>query len=325
MNKKILVIVESISNKNLISKDKVFEILKDSLLLAINKTLKNINNIEVYIDKNSGDIKFYKKIYKNLTESNCNNIYNNLINKNILKEEINIKFNRILIELTKKNLIESVKKISNNILFNKFNKLIGKLILGIVKKISKNYILIYIEDNIDAILNKNNMLNNDSFKLGDKITGILFNVIINKYDIELFISRTSNKIIYELFYKNINSENKNYIKIISIIRNPGYISKIIIKLKNKLDIIFNNILNKKINRYISNELSGEKIDIIIWNNDIKKLIFNIIFPIKILKININKYKLDIFIKKDNNIFFLKNKNNIKLLSKLCKYKLNFIY
>ncbi len=339
MNKEILAVAEAVSNEKSLSKKIIFKTLKKSLIIAIKKKYNQKIDIKININYKNGSFKIYrrwlvvkkiKKPYKEITFKKA--IYKN---KNIkigdfIKNKIRIEnFDRITTQTVKKIIIQKIRKIKKIITFKKIIKKKNHIIIGYVKKINKKYILINIGSNIKATLLKKDMIKKDNFKIGNKIKGIIYNIKKKKNKYKIYITRIKKIMLKKLLKKNIPEINKKIIEIKSISRKPGLRAKVAVNTKNKYIDPIGACIGLKGSRIksISNELSGEKIDIILWNNDPKKFVINSLLPAKIENIKINKKKkvMDINVKIKNLAKTIgKNGLNIKLASKLTGWNLNII-
>ncbi len=338
MNKKILAVAEAVSNEKSLSKKIVFKILENALNIVIKKKYKKKINIRIYINKKNGKFYIYRKlmVVKKVIKPNKEINLNKAINKKkniklgeFIKDKIKkINFDRITTQKVKKIIIQKIKEAKKIINFNKIIKKKGKIITGIIKKINTKYILIDIGNDLEAkILNKN-LFQKKKFKIGKKIKGLIY-FIDKKYNnnYKILIERSNINFLIELLKIEIPEIKNKIIKIKSISRKPGIRSKIAVESKNKkIDPIGACVGIKGLRiKAISNELLGEKIDIILWNKNIKKFLINIMNPIKIFNFKINKIKkcININVKIKNLAQIIGKKGlNIKLSSKLIGLEIN---
>ncbi len=338
MNKKILAVAEALSNEKSLSKKKVFQVLENALNIVIKKKYEQKINIRIYINKESGKFYIYKRwiVVKKVKEPNKEINFKEAINKNrnikigefIEKKIKKINFDRITTQKIKKIIIQKIKEEKKIINFKKILKKKKKIIIGFIKKINKKYIIIDIGNDLEAkILNKDLFLKN-KLKIGKKIKGLIY-YIDKKYknNYKILLQRSKINFLIELLKIEIPEVKNNIIKIKSISRKPGLRSKIAVISKDKKIDPIGACVGIKGSRIkaISNELLGEKIDIILWNKNIKKFLINIMYPIKIFNFKINKNKNNIKINvKLNNLAQIigKRGQNIKLSSKLIGLEIN---
>ncbi|HFL8824183.1 MAG TPA: transcription termination factor NusA [Candidatus Azoamicus sp. OHIO1] len=344
MNKKIQLklIVNSVSNEKGISEDIIFNAIEEAIVYTTTKKY-GIFNIKTKINKNNGTYKTY--IVYEVIKDNLKNIVNPSIeipinyakktNPNIkigdkIEKEIkSINFGRIDAQIAKYVIINKIKLAEKNIIMKEFSEKKGKLISGIVKKINKDEIILDLGNNAEGLLKKKDQLPKDIFKLGDKVKAFFTEISKNPTGPEILLTRTSDKMIIELFKIEVPEINENIIEIVGAVRDPGIKAKISIKTNDgRLDPIGAciGIRGSRI-QAISNELNGEKIDIILWDPDPIKYVINALSPTEISSIEIDEEtrSMNIAVHED----FLsrtigKNGINIKLASKLTHWELNII-
>jgi N utilization substance protein A len=336
MNKKIPLksIIDSVSNEKGISREIIFDAIKEAILFATKKKYKMLE-VETQVDQDTGIYKTYA-LYTVTDEIKTANPFKNItllqaqkynssvkIGDTIKKEIDSINFGRIDAQLARNIINKRVKNAEKDLNFKHFN--CTKLIFGIVKKITENELIITINKDIDGSIEKLNLIPNDSFKIGDKIKACIIRT--NRDNQEFKLSRVSNDMLSELLKLEIPEIKSELLEIKDIAREPGIKSKVSIKTHVKnLDPIGAciGIRGKRIQN-ISHELCGEKIDIINWDQNLFKYIINIFHPIEIKKIEIDEkiHLINIAVKKENLSKIIgKQGQNIKLVTKLIKWNLN---
>lgn len=338
MNKKIPLksIVDSLSNEKGISKEIIFDAIKEAILFATKKKYTMLN-IETIIDQNTGIYKTFA-IYKVIENIKNINPFQDIpldqakkYNKNIkigdiIKKEIDsISFGRIDIQLAKQIILDRVKKAEKNSINIELQKYSNKIISGVIKKIDNEEIIISIGNNTNGYIKKKDLMLNDILKIGNKIKACIIDISTDRKELKL--SRSCNDMLIELFKIEIPEIKSGLVEIKSVARDSGIRSKIAVKSnRNNIDPI-GACLGTRGSRIqnIIRELNGEKIDLIKWDEDILKYIINIFYPIEIKSIEIDKNikLINISIYKENLSKAIgKNGQNIKLITKLIKWNLN---
>ena len=346
MRKKISLnlIVRSISNEKGISEDVVFEAIEEAIIFTTKKKYGELN-LDIKINRKNGTYKTcqllnvvrdptnIEELNDKLTEIPISQAKKNNPNMkigDILEKEIkSVNFGRIDTQAAKHIIIQKVKEAETKNLINEFINKKEKILPGIVKKISKDDLIIDLGNNTEGILKKKETISKELFRPGDKIKAYFSNIITTNLSPEFFLSRTCNEMLLELFKIEIPEVNEGIIEIKNIVREPGIKAKVAVRTNDlRLDPIGTciGIKGSRI-QLISNELCGEKIDIILWDKDPIKFLINSLNPIKILYIEIDdKIKtINAVVNKD----FLskiigKNGQNIKMISKLIGWNINII-
>lgn len=338
MNKKIPLksIVDSVSNEKGISKEIIFGAIKEAILFATKKKYKMLN-VETNIDQETGSYKTYA-IYRVINDIQSYNPLHDITinqakkyNPNIkigdtIKKEIeSINFGRIDAQIAKQIIIKRVKSAEKALTLKEFDENNSKIIIGIVKKITNDEIIITANNEIEGVIKKLDLLPNDSFNIGNTIKAYITDISDNGKEVKL--SRICNAMLSELLKIEVPEIKTGLIEIKDIARNPGVKSKISIKSQVKnIDPISACVGPRGIRiQNISNELCGEKIDIIKWDKDIFQYIINIFYPIELKSIEIDqKIKLiNISVAKEHLSKIIgKNGQNAKLITRLIKWNIN---
>ncbi|MFI4819141.1 MAG: transcription termination factor NusA [Enterobacterales bacterium] len=339
MNKKIINIIKLLSYEKSISIEKIFKTLEKSISIVIKKKYNNEFNITVKMDRNSGEFfifrrwMFVKNVInpkKEISIKYANIYFNNSIYKNFFEKKIKkFIFNRKSIKIIKNLIVKKIKEseIKKNIKYFKKNK--GKIVHGIVKKVNKESIFVDLNKNYKGIIKKKDMIIRENFIQGDMIRGILYSIEIkfNKYN--FLISRSKPEMLIELLKIEVPEIKEKIIEIKAVTRYPGLRSKIAVKTNDNSINPIGACIGIRGSRIqaISNELCGEKIDIILWNENKVQLAINSISTIGILSIIIDNKnnKMDIAIDESNIAQAIgKNGQNVKLSSNLTGFKLNIM-
>lgn len=337
MKKKILAVAEALSNEKSLSKKKVFKVLENALNIVIKKKYEKKINIRIYINKKNGKFYIYRRwiVVKKVKEPNKEINLNKVINKNKKIKigdfiELQIKsiiFNRITTQIAKQVITQKIREAKKKN-FIKYLKKRGKHIInGTIKKINRDKVTIDIGLNLEAILKKKDMILKENFRLGNRIKGIIYKIEKKHKNYKILLSRNKKEMLIELLKIEIPEINKKIIIIKGIARDPGLRTKIAVKSKNKYIDPIGACIGIKGTRIqaISNELSGERIDIILWNKNSIKFVINALSPAEILHIssNNNKKIMNIIVKKNQLAQTIgKNGQNVKLASKLTGWNIN---
>lgn len=339
MNKKILSVVNAISSEKSISREKIFEVLEIALESAIKEKYHQYPNIRVYINRTNGNFSIFRKFLVVLLVTNplieVTLETAKLKNKNIkLNDYIEyivdcIKFDRITMQTVKKIIIQKVREVEHTTVIKKFSKKKGTIITGRIDKIYWDYIVLNIGYNAEGIITRKNMLPRENFRIGDRVRAVLYKISSYKNNLQLFMSRTHSDMIKELFRIEIPEISKNLIEIKAIARDPGLRSKIAVKTNDmRIDPVGAcvGIRGARI-QAISNALSGERIDVVLWDSNPIKFITSAMSPAVVSYVSFNNITniFDLSIKSDNLAQAIgTHGQNIKLASKLTKLELNIL-
>ncbi|OQM34191.1 transcription termination factor NusA [bacterium endosymbiont of Pedicinus badii] len=331
MNKEVLSVIESVSNEKSIDKEKIFEALEIALSVATRKKFNTESDIKVSIDRKSGSFITYKKLLvvdkvksKN-KEISIEEVKNQFLKKKIgeyVEKKIqSAKFDRIVTQIAKQVIVQKVREAERETIINKFKKYAGEIVAGIIKKITREYIYVELGNNAEALIGREDTIPKENFRIGDRIRGILYILKKENNSEQLFISRSKIEMLIELFRIEVPEIGEEIIEIKSAARDPGSRAKIAVKTNDKRIDPIGACIGMRGARVqaVSGELSGEKIDIVLWDSNPAQFVINAISPIEIHSIIIDEDRKTIDISVEENSLAQaigKNGQNIKLTSQL---------
>lgn len=339
MNKEILSVVELVSYEKYLPREKIFEVLETALSIVTKKRHPQEIDVRVNIDRKSGNFhtlrrwKIVNKVRfptKQITfEAAKFENQEAKLNDFIEYQIKSIPFDRSTIQVAKKIIIKKVKVVERRIMIEKFYQNKGKMVKGIVKSINRNYIVLDVDNDVEAIIMCEHLLTKDKFNIGDQIKGVLYKLYTKSKIITLYISRSHPEMLLELFYIEVPEIRENLVEIKSVARDPGVRSKIaVFSYDSTVDPIGSCIGMKGFRvQAVSQELCGERIDIILWDKNPIHFIMNTMSPIEVVSILIHKAKRAIDISVDAKYLAQtigKNGQNVRLSSILVNWDLNIM-
>ena len=331
MVKEILNIAHKICKKECLPSDKVFRILETALIAVMKKQNGKKINIRVDIDKINGEFTIFRKwqVVKNV---NCPKseitldaakFYNSLSVLGDYVEDTmdSICFDRSAIHTIKKILFREIREAKYVKEQQVFLSKKGKIIIGTVKKSTRQETIISISSNIEAKMLQKDKIPHENFQVGDKIRGLLYQKSSGINHNIFFITRSQKNMLIELFKIEIPEIRNNIIKIKAVARDPGSRSKVAVIANDRIIDPIGACIGIKGSRIqaISNQLSGEKIDIIAWNPDPISLVINSLAPARVESMFVNEisHTVEVAVKtKDFAQAIGHNGQNIRLAQKI---------
>ncbi len=273
-----------------INKERLIEDIKRAILSAYKKKFgKILDDAEIELDSKTGKTKILiEKVVRETVHNDSRDI--SLIEARKIdpdlqigdkvKVEFNIKsFGRITAQAAKQVITQRIREEENNIVCKEFNGRIGTIITGIVQKVDHQGILVDLGKS-EGIVPPREQIPNETYKVGDRLKAYIYDVERTKEGILIILSRTYPVLIRKLFEMEVPEMQENIIKITHVSRDPGFRSKIaVVSTDANIDPVGScvGIGGTRVQAVI-NELSGEKIDIIPYNEDPKIFIKNAISP-----------------------------------------------
>ncbi|MCW5197581.1 transcription termination factor NusA [Buchnera aphidicola] len=337
MKKNILSVIESVSNEKSIPKKIIFQALEKALSKATKKKYKQDICVKVVINEIDGSFKTYRRwlVVQNVINPTKEITFDAAYyeNKNIklndyIEEPIeSIKFDRITTQTAKQVIVQEVREAERFITVNNFKNKKGNILTGIVKKINRAFVILDLGDNAEGLLFKKEMLPRENFRLGNRVKSVLYKIKYEKQGSQLLLSRSRPEMLIELLKIEVPEIGEGIIQIKRIARDPGSRSKIAVKTNDQRIDPVGACVGMRGARVqaVSNELFGERIDIVLWNENLSTFVLNSMAPAEIVSITVNKIKkfIDISVDFRNLAQAIgRNGQNVKLASQLTRWELN---
>lgn len=342
MNKEILLIVDSISNEKEMAKETIFRAIELALETITAKRYSEEVDIRVDINRKTGDYETFRRWTvvenaslvetpeKQLTVEQAKKIDPELEVGDVVEEPIeSVHLGRIAAQQAKQVIMREIKRAEHSKIVAHYQEMLNSLVSGVVKKISREGVLLDMGGNIEAFVPKDQLIPKEAIHMGDRMRGILYEINADKKGNLLLVSRISPKMIIELFKAEVPEISGDIIEIKAVARDPGSRSKMAVKTNDgRIDPIGAcvGIRGTRV-QAVSNELSGERIDIILWDADPAQLVVNAMAPAEISSIIVDepRHSMDLAVKEEQLAQAIgRNGQNVRLASELAGWKLNII-
>jgi N utilization substance protein A len=341
-NKELLLMVESISNEKNISKEDVFKSLEEALEIATKK--RNKIDVKIKIDRKSGEITTFRRwlvvedgenfVDDDGTEFNPElHIYlkdsNGVEIGDFIFEPIeNEQFGRIAAQIAKQVIIQKVREAENIVVVDDYSKQLGQVINATVKRVDRGNVYVDI-GGVDGIIYKFDLIPNESIRKNDRLRAYIKDVKLTPRKAQIILSRTTPEMMIKLFEMEVPEISEGVIEIMGGSRDPGLRSKLSVKTKDRRIDPIGSCIGMRGARVqaVSNELNGERIDVILWDQDPAQFVINAITPAKVSSIVVDEENkiMDITVEDDQLALAIgRGGQNVKLASRLTGWGLNVI-
>ena len=352
MNKEILMVIETVSNEKNVSKDVIVDAIEHALASSVKKKYrldkKSTHDIDVRvsIDLETGEYKTFRKweIVEEIEEEENSDRQLLPNDEKILKEDLNIgdfyeeeidsiEFGRIVAMAAKNVIVQKVREAERSRVVDMYLPKIGQLIFGIVKRVEKGNVFIDLgipdksNSMEEAMILKDALIPREAIRPGDRLRGYLRDVQSEIRGPQLYITRKAPEFLVELFKLEVPEVGQGLIEILGAARDPGLRAKISVKSNDpKLDAIGACVgMRGSRVQSVSNELSGERIDIIMWDEDPAKFVINAMSPAEVLSIVVDEENksMDIAVAEEQLSQAIgRGGQNVRLASELTGWDLN---
>jgi len=246
-----------------------------------------------------------------------------------LREELPpLDFGRIAVQTAKQVIFQKVKEAEKIMQFNEFKDKIGEIVNGIVKRVEYGNLIVDLGKG-EAILRREELLNREVFRRSDRIRAYINEV---KHDLkgpQIFLSRAHNNFLVKLFFQEVPEIYDGIIEVKSVARDPGSRAKIAVFTKEKSIDPVGACVGMRGSRVqaVVNELQGEKIDIVLWSEDIATFVVNALGPAEVDKVIIEEdlKKIDVIVPDEQLSLAIGRKGqNVRLASALTGWSIDIL-
>jgi len=342
--KDILLIVDSIANEKSVGKDLIFRAIE---LAIASITAKRYHpeqvDIRIAIDRDTGDYETFRvwNVVDNPKEDEelefpdkvivideAKKIDPELEVGDTVEEQVeSIDFGRIAAQQAKQVILREIRQAERDELAKTYQEKAGSLVMGVVKNVGRDQVLLDMGNNVEAVIPREEMISKEAVRINDRLRGLLVEVRSESKGPLLLLSRTRPEMLIELFRIEVPEISEDVIEIKTAARDPGSRAKIAVKTNDgRIDTVGAcvGIRGSRV-QAVSTELNGERIDIILWDDDPAQLVVNAMAPAEIVSIVVDedKHSMDIAVQADKLAQAIgRNGQNIQLASKLSGWKLN---
>lgn len=345
-NKEILLVAEVFSNEKEIDKEIVFEAIESALEAATIRRHTNQIKVRVVIDRKTGDYTTYRQwdvvdanpdidgdvefpVSQILLEVARLDDKDAQVGDMVQEEIDSVDFGRIAAQTAKQVIIHKVREAERQKIVEAYRSRVGELITGIVKRIEKGNIYLDLGGHVEAFIAKEDMIPREAVRIGDRIRGYLKDVRSEARGPQLFISRTAPELLIALFRLEVPEVNEGMISIMGAARDPGSRAKIAVKGNDpRLDPVGACVgMRGSRVQSVTNELAGERVDIILWNPSEAQFVINAMAPAEIQSIVVDedKHSMDLAVSSENLSQAIgRGGQNVRLATQLTGWELNVL-
>lgn len=338
----ILLIVDSMSNERGVAKDIIFEAIESALATVAAKRYKEEDVlIRVTIDHKTGDYDTFRcwTVVEESDEplefpgqqiplSKAKEIDPELKLDDVIEEKVESpEFGRIAAQQAKQVILQKVREAERAKIAGQYEKRVGELVIGVVKRVTRDNIVLDMGSNAEALLMREEMIPREAFRVNDRVRAYLYAVREERRGPQLLVSRTRPQFLVELFKIEVPEIGEEVIEIKGAARDPGSRAKIAVKTNDgRIDPIGACVgMRGSRVQAVSNELNGERIDIVLWDDNPAQLVINAMAPAEVVSIVVDEdsHTIDIAVQEDQLSQAIgRNGQNVRLASELTGWTLN---
>ena len=342
MSKEILLVVDAVSNEKGVSKDVIFGALEAALASAARKLNEEEREIRVSIDRGTGEYETFRRWEVIEDDAEMETEEAQMFLKDALKIDPEIEaggyieepmenagFGRIAAQTAKQVIVQRVREAERAQVVEEYQSRAGELINGIVKRVERGNVYLDLGGNAEAFISQRNMIPGESVRPGDRLRAFLYEVRTEPRGPQLFASRTIVEFLVALFELEVPEIGQDLLSIMGGARDPGRRAKIAVRSNDKRTDPIGACVGMRGSRVqaVSNELAGERIDIILWDDNPAQFVINAMAPAEVASIVVDEenQSMDIAVEESNLSQAIgRGGQNVRLASELGGWELNVL-
>lgn len=301
MSSELIAVLEYLQREKGIDKETLLEAVEQALLQASKKSVGPARDLRIEIDRKTGDIRALAKL---LVVENVTSKHDEISladarrrNPNIqLGESVEIEvtpqnFGRIAAQTAKQAMLQRIRQVEKNMVFEEFKGRAGDILSGTVRRFERNDVIIDL-GKIEAIMPGRERVPTEEYQPGDRIRAFTLSVANAAHGPEIILSRSHPDFVKKLFGLEVSEIADGTVEIKGIAREAGYRTKIaVVSRDDKVDPVGACVGMRGMRvKNIVRELSGEKIDIIRWDPNVRQFVTNALAPAKLKNLIIDEAK-----------------------------------
>jgi N utilization substance protein A len=341
MNKEILMVVEVVSNEKGVSKEIIFGAIEAALATATKKRNREDIEVRVSIDRKTGDYDTFRR-WEVLEDSDEPLEFPTRQMRLSVAKERNpdikagefieepmesVEFGRIAAQTAKQVIVQKVREAERAQIVDAYQDRVGQMVGGVVKRVERSGVILDLGGNSEAFIPREYMIPREAVRPGDRLRAYLYEVRSESRGPQLFLSRTAPELLIELFKLEVPEINEGLITIINGARDPGARAKIAVKANDPRIDPIGACVGMRGSRVqaVSNELAGERVDIILWDENPAQFVINAMAPAEVASILVDEeaHSMDVAVDEANLSQAIgRGGQNVRLASELTGWELN---
>ncbi len=336
-NKELILALEELEKEKGIKKEYVLESIETALVTAYKRNFDALENVKVDIDHKTGATHVYS-VKEVMEKANDDALEISLEDAHKINKDLKIgdtveveivpkDFGRIAAQTAKQVIIQKLREVERDIIFNEYSERKGEIVSGIIQKADKNIVIMDL-GKIEGIMLAKEQIPTEKYRVNDKIKAYIVDVERGaKGAPQVMVSRSHPDFVRKLLEFEIPEIYEGLIEIKSVSRDPGYRSKVAVYSPDpNIDPVGSCVGAKGVRiQNVINELNGEKIDVIEWDEDPSIYIASALLPAQILAVDVKEEEkfAEVIVPDDQlSLAIGKSGQNARLAARLTNWKID---
>ncbi len=340
MSKEMLLLVDALAREKNVAKDIVFASLESALASATKKKINEEADVRVAIDQATGEFESFRRwqvVSDEAVENPAAQIgfteaqaeMPEIQLDEFIEEQLEpIDFGRIGAQAAKQVILQKIRDAEREQVLSDFLERKEHLVTGTVKRIERGNAIIE-AGRIEAVLPRDQMIPKENLRVGDRVRAYLLKIDRAARGPQLVLSRTASEFIIKLFELEVPEMEDGLLEIKSAARDPGVRAKIAVKSNDPRVDPIGTCVGMRGSRVtaVTNELAGERVDIVLWSADPAQFVIGALAPADVSSIVVDeeKHSMDVVVDEDNLAIAIgRSGQNVRLASELTGWTINLM-
>ena len=341
MSKELLMVVDAVANEKGVPREVIFEAMEAALASAAKKRYSTADvATRVAIDRETGEYETFRRWEvvaddvvmespdRQLRLMDAVDERADIEVGEFIEESIdNPEFGRIEAQAAKQVIVQRVREAERAQVVEAYTNRVGELVTGVVKRVERGAIYLDLGSNAEAFVPRDRIIPRESVRAGDRLRGYLYEVRSEPRGPQLFVSRAAPELMIGLFRIEVPEVGQGLVEIKACARDPGDRAKIAVIAHDHRTDPIGACIGMRGSRVqaVSNELNGERIDIVLWNESPAQFVINAMAPAEVQSIIVDeeRHSMDIAVAEEQLSQAIgRGGQNVRLASKLSGWQLN---
>src|SRR5215475_1939086 len=340
MNRELLLLVDALSREKNVPKEIVFSALEAALASATKKKYADNIDARVSIDRETGDYESFRRWTVVPDEEHEEPAHQIAITDaaerdpplalgDVVEEPLEpVDFGRIGAQAAKQVILQKIRDAEREQILNDFLERQDNLLTGTVKRIERGNVIVE-SGRIEGMLPRDQLIPKENLRVGDRVRGYVTSIETQTRGPQLILSRIVPDLLVRLFELEVPEIEEGLIEIKAAARDPGIRAKIAVKSNDPRLDPQGTCIGMRGSRVtaVTNELAGERVDIVLWSDDPAKLVINALAPAEVQSILVDeeKHSMDVVVDEENLAIAIgRSGQNVRLASELTSWELNLM-
>jgi N utilization substance protein A len=340
MSKEILLLVDALAREKNVSKDTVFSALELALASATKKRFKEEADVRVEIDRNTGDYVAFRR-WQIVPEEEFSSSGVHMLLEEVLPNNPNaavgdyveeplepVEFGRIGAQTAKQVILQRIRDAEREQILNDFLERKEHLVTGTIKRMERGNAIVE-SGRLEAVLPRDQMIPKENLRVGDRVRAYLLKIDRSARGPQLILSRVAPEFLVKLFELEVPEIEDGLLEIKAAARDPGSRAKIAVKSNDPRIDPIGTCVGMRGSRVqaVTQELAGERVDIVLWSQDPAQFVINALMPAEVSSIVVDEdsHSMDVVVSEENLAQAIgRMGQNVRLASELTGWKLNMM-